>query len=334
MTKIIGFGILGMGHIGKRHAQEINSNPFSELIGYSDPQIHEFQINGSTFYSSSIEELISSKSVDVVNVCTPNGLHAEHALIALNHGKHVIIEKPMTLSTKEAKLLTESAMQNDRKVFCVMQNRYSPVVQWLKSVLDEKVLGEIYNIHIQCAWNRDDRYYKPNHWHGTLELDGGPLYTQFSHFIDVIYWLFGSVEITYTEFFNFNHKHNTEFEDSGRFHFITQQMAQGSFHYTTSVYNKNLESSLQIIAQNGSIQIGGQYMNHVNYCDIKNYVPPSLPESPAPNQYPGYQGSASNHAQVIQNCIDVLNHNQPIDTPISDGFEVVKLIETIYLKRF
>lgn len=333
----LGFAVIGFGHIGQKHTQHILANPEANFIGAFDLDDSKKQeIDNKNLYCfSSLEELFNHPQVHIICVCTPNGLHAEHAVAALNAGKHVIVEKPMTLTAEQGNQVIQAATNSDRFVFCVMQNRYSPVATWLKEVISQSILGEIYSVSVLCAWNRDQRYYKPNHWHGNLNLDGGPLFTQFSHFVDLMYWLFGNIQIGKTEFYNFNHKHLTEFEDSGFFTFQSpeQNKMRGLFQYTTSVFNSNFESSIHIIAQNGTIKVGGQYMNEIQYCQIENYTLPQLDPTPPPNQYDGYQGSASNHQFVIQNAIDTLKGNSYPSTTAKEGRDVVQIIESVYKNR-
>jgi UDP-N-acetyl-2-amino-2-deoxyglucuronate dehydrogenase len=333
----VGFAIIGYGHIGRKHAENILQNPEATLVGVydSDPIKRNAVINNSIHCFHDFEEILNNPDVDIICICTPNGFHAQHAMAALNASKHAIIEKPMTLSSDDANQIIDLSQKSNNHVFCVMQNRYSPVAAWLKEVVSSSILGDIYSVSVLCAWNRDERYYKPNHWHGTLSLDGGPLFTQFSHFIDLLYWLLGDIHINKTEFFNHNHKHLTEFEDSGFFTFNSPSFPNlnGLFHYTTSVFNTNFESSISIIAQNGTIKVGGQYMNEIQYCQIQNYQPPILDPAPPPNQYDGYQGSASNHQFVIQNAIDTILHRTSPKTPANEGRDVVKIIESIYKNR-
>jgi len=331
MNTVWQFGIVGLGRIGTRHAEEIQAHPHARWVDAFDIEKHKipshFQIH------SDLNEFLANTSAEVIHVCTPNSSHFEVAHTALLHNKHVVIEKPITLQSQDAQRLNQTALIQKKHIFCVMQNRYSPVSMWLKSITEQGILGNIYSVHVNCAWNRDDRYYQPENWHGKLHLDGGPLYTQFSHFVDLIYWLFGPLEIQNQSFYNHNHSHNTEFEDSGIFNFHNEMVAQGSFHYTTSVFDQNFKSSIEIIAENGTIEVSGQYMNEVQYCHIRNYALPELPPSPAPNLYRGYQGSASNHHFVIQNVIDTLNDKSKPDTPIEEGISVVQTIENVYLKR-
>ena len=330
MTKQIGAGIIGMGRIGNRHAEEIIRHPGLNLIGFFD--INPKAKRPKTYAFPSISDFLNERDLEVVHVCTPNGTHFSIAKQCLSAGKSVVIEKPVTLLHSEAEELEILAKNQGLHIFCVMQNRYSPVSVWLKEVIENQYLGKLFSVHVDCAWNRDDRYYSGDSWHGSLDLDGGPLYTQFSHFVDMLYWLFGELTIQDARFFNHNHP-NTEFEDSGSFQFETKAVKQGSFHYTTSVWDKNFKSSIQLIGEKGSIEISGQYMNEVRYCHIENYEMPTLSPAPPPNLYKGYEGSASNHVHVIHNVWETLNEKSHPNTPIHEGKMVTKAIENVYLRR-
>ena len=330
MTKQIGAGIIGMGRIGNRHAEEIIRHPGLNLIGFFD--INPKAKRPKTYAFPSISDFLNERDLVVVHVCTPNGTHFSIAKQCLSAGKSVVIEKPVTLLHSEAEELEILAKKRSLHIFCVMQNRYSPVSVWLKEVIDNQYLGKLFSVHVDCAWNRDDRYYSSDSWHGSLDLDGGPLYTQFSHFVDMLYWLFGELTIQDARFFNHNHP-NTEFEDSGSFQFETEVVKQGSFHYTTSIWDKNFKSSIQLIGEKGSIEISGQYMNEVRYCHIENYEMPTLSPAPPPNIYQGYEGSASNHVHVIHNVWETLNKKSHPNTPIHEGKMVTQAIENVYLRR-
>ena len=222
------------------------------------------------------------------------------------------------------------ALHYHKQVFCVMQNRYSPPSQWLKEVIAKGILGEIFLVQINCFWNRDDRYYKKGNWHGVKSLDGGTLYTQFSHFVDIMYWLFGDINNIRARMNDFNHKQLTEFEDSGFINFEFVNGGMGSFNFSTSVWNENLESSITIIAEKGTVKLGGQYMNQVEYCNIKDYEMPELPPSNPPNDYGQYKGSAANHHYIFENVVDVLKGRAPITTNALEGLKVVEIIEKMY----
>ena len=336
MSKTIKFAVVGAGHIGKRHAEMIKREDEAELIALVDIRSQK-ECAAEDFdvpFFSSIEELLDSAlNIDVVNICTPNGLHAAQSLKALEHKKHVVCEKPMGLSKDNCEKIIFKALEVSRQVFCVMQNRYSPPSQWIKSLITDGIMGEIFMVQLNCYWNRDNRYYKKGGWKGTQELDGGTLYTQFSHFIDIMYWLFGDIDNIQGKFKDFIHQDSTEFEDSGFVSFDFVNGGMGSLNYSTAVANQNLESSMTIIGENGSVKIGGQYMNDVEICNIKDYEMPVLAASNPANDYGPYKGSAANHNYVISNVIDGVKGRKSPTTNALEGMKVVEIIERIYKVR-
>ena len=332
----IRFAVIGCGHIGKRHAEMISREDGAELVALCDIKpsqslgIEAFHVP----FFRDMEGLFKSDiPLDVLNICTPNGLHAPMALAAMETGYHVVIEKPMALSVTDAEKIVFTALKYRKQAFCVMQNRYSPPSVWIKELVDSGRLGKIYMVQLHCYWNRDERYYLSGGWHGTRELDGGTLFTQFSHFIDIMYWLFGDITDIQARFGDFNHTGLTDFEDSGIISFrFAESGGIGSLNYSTSIWDKNLESSMLIIAENGSVKIGGQYMDKVEYCHIKDYEMPKLQPTNPGNDYGTYKGSAQNHHLVIRNVIKVLSDNptDTITTNILEGMKVVDIIERIY----
>jgi predicted dehydrogenase len=329
----IRFAVVGCGHIGKRHIEMISRNPEAELVAVCDVLPKEsLNLDSAAPFFSSIESLLNADiPIDVINICTPNGLHAELAVRALKTNHHVVIEKPMSLNTKDAEKILQTAGKHNKKVFCVMQNRYSPPSVWIKNLVDSGVLGKLFMVQINCYWNRDARYYKSDSWHGSQALDGGTLFTQFSHFIDLMYWLFGDIDKINARFKDFNHTELTEFEDSGIVSFEFKKGGLGVLNYSTSIYDKNFESSVTVIAENGTIKIGGQYMNEVEYCHVKDYEMPVLPPTNPGNDYGAYKGSAQNHHYVIDNVINVLkNKGVEITTNAHEGYKVVDIIERLY----
>lgn len=335
MSKIK-FAVIGQGHIGKRHAEMVRRNPDCELVAVCDIKTkEELGITEITeaFYHDVDEMLAKHPEVEVVNVCSPNGLHAQHCLKSLEAKKHIVVEKPMALNTRDCETIIYKSLQMHKNVFCVMQNRYSPPSMWLKEIVESGKLGEIFMVQLNCYWNRDERYYKKGTWKGDQELDGGTLFTQFSHFIDIMYWLFGDLTDIQAKFNDFTHKDSTDFEDSGFISFKFVHGGMGSLNYSTAVWDKNLESSLTIIGEKGSVKVGGQYMDKVEYCHIKDYEMPELaPTNPA-NDYGHYKGSANNHHYVIENVVNTIKGRTTITTNALEGMKVVDIIERIYSYR-
>jgi UDP-N-acetyl-2-amino-2-deoxyglucuronate dehydrogenase len=336
MDKKIKFAVVGLGHIGKRHCKMIMGNTEAELVAVCDvKQTDELEIDDIAvpFYSNMIELLQGQPLIDVVCIATPNSLHESQALLALEHNKHVVIEKPMALSKAGCERVIFKALRVHKQVFCVMQNRYSPPSVWIKDLIENHVLGNVYMVQVNCYWNRDQRYYSKDSWKGKIETDGGTLFTQFSHFIDILYWLFGDISDIQGIFADNNHQDLTEFEDSGMVNFKFQNGGMGVLNYSTSVWDQNLESSLTIIGAKGSVKIGGQYMNEVEYCNIENYILPPLEKANPANDYGHYKGSAANHHFVFENVIDTLKGRNSATTNALEGMKVVEIIERIYEVR-
>ncbi len=332
----IKFAIIGQGHIGKRHAEMVRRNPEAELIAVCDILPKEkLGLNDlkEKFYSSAEELITAHPDIEVINICTPNGLHAKHSLLALEAGKHIVCEKPMALSKADCEAVIFKGLQVHKTVFCVMQNRFSPPSVWLKKIVEEKIIGDVFMVQLNCYWNRDERYYKKGGWKGTQDLDGGTLFTQFSHWIDLLYWIFGDVKDIQAKFNDFKHADLTEFEDSGFVNFNFMNGGMGSINYSTAVWETNLESSITIIGSNGSVKVGGQYMDQVEYCNIKDYAIPNLDPTNEANDYVTYKGSANNHPQVISNVIDTIKGRTTLTTNAMEGLKVVDIIERIYSLR-
>ena len=338
----IRFAVVGCGHIGKRHAEMILRNPAAELVAMCDVLpvealglnsiFEQMDTSSQPLFFSSLDALLSSGlSIDVINICVPNGLHAALSVQALKADCHLVVEKPMALTQTDAESILQTAEQAKRMVFCVMQNRYSPPSVWIKDLVESGRLGRIFLVQINCFWNRDHRYYKKGNWHGTQDMDGGTLFTQFSHFIDLMYWLLGDISNIRARFADFIHQDMTDFEDTGVVSFEFNQGGMGCFNYSTAVWDKNMESSITIIAEHGSIKIGGQYMNEVEYCHVKDYEMPILPPTNPGNDYGAYKGSAQNHHYVIDNVVQVLDGQEAsITTNAFEGYKVVDIIRRIY----
>lgn len=333
MSKIK-FAIVGLGHIGKRHADMVIQHEDAILVAIIDTNKNIDLSNYNVPFFETLDAFIESTvKADIICIATPNHLHCSHAIDSIKHNMHVIIEKPMGLSVAACNHVIDIAKQQNKNVFCVMQNRYSPPAIWLKDIVTKNLLGKIFHVQINCFWNRDEKYYKQDGWKGKLNQDGGTLFTQFSHFVDTLYWIFGDITNIDAKFNNFNHQSSIEFEDTGFVNFDLVKGGNGSLNYSTSAFHKNIESSITILAENGSIKIGGQYMEKVLHCEIKNYEMPELAPTNPPNDYGAYKGSAANHEYVIDNAIQTLFGNETIKTPAIEGMKVVEIIERIYSSR-
>lgn len=334
--KQIKFSIIGFGRIGQRHAKIVNEFGGTELISIVDidpnqfENLSELELNVEAHLSLNKFLNVDQNRSDVVSIATPNGLHVDYAVQCLDAGYHVVIEKPMGLCEEECNRVIKAQEKSGKQVFVVKQNRYSPPSVWLKQVVSDKIIGDVLMVQTNCYWNRDERYYSTSPWRGTKDLDGGALFTQFSHFVDIMYWVFGDIKNPGAVVKNFTHPNLTDFDDSGFAQFEFVNGGIGSINYSTSCWDKNMESSITVVGTKGSLKIGGQYMNEIEYCHIDGYDVPDLPETNPPNDYGPYKGSAANHHFVIENVVNTLNNNEEITATAFDGMKVVSIIERIY----
>jgi UDP-N-acetyl-2-amino-2-deoxyglucuronate dehydrogenase len=326
------FAIIGCGRIAARHAEHIQN--LAQLVAVCDNKTERAKAFGEKYgceYFNSADELLASvRNIDIVSICTPNGLHAEHSMKAFSAGFSVLCEKPMATSSRDCERMIQAAEKANKRLFIIKQNRFNPPLVHLKQIVDENRLGKILNVQLNCFWNRNDDYYHNSDWKGKKELDGGTLFTQYSHFIDLLYWLVGDVRNVHAFTRNYMHKGLVEFEDTGTVILEFDTGAIGTINYTVNSYKRNMEGSITLFGEKGTVKIGGQYLNVLEYQNIEGYEIKDLPESRQANDYGFYQGSMSNHDKVYENVIDVLSRNASVSTSALEGLKVVQIIEKIY----
>jgi len=328
------FAIVGCGRIGARHAGHIRK--IGILKAVCDINREKVKFLGDEYsanvYNDLNELLKSEKEVDVISICTPNGLHAEHTIKSLKAGFHVLCEKPMAINVQDAGKMIDTAEKANKRLFIVKQNRYNPPVVAIKNIIDEGKLDKIFNVQLNCYWNRNNKYYNESEWKGSKKLDGGTLFTQFSHFIDLLFYLIGDVRDVYSFIDNYSHKDIIEFEDTGVAILKFYNGAIGTINYTVNSYNKNMEGSITIFAEKGTVKIGGEYLNELEYQEIEGYEIKNLPKGNPPNNYGKYIGSMSNHGKVYENIVDVLTNGGIISANGFEGLKTVEIIDKIYSK--
>ena len=328
-SAVVKFAIIGLGNIGKRHAEHIMQHPQAQLVAVCDINAALSEVFNVPFYPSLADMLVHSDA-DVVCVCTPNYLHEQHSIAVLQSHRHVVVEKPMALSVAECDRMIAAATTVDKMIFAVKQNRYNPPVVAVKQLMDEGRLGKVYMIQVNCFWNRSDQYYAQSDWRGKKSQDGGCLFTQFSHFVDILYYLNGDIKTAMGLVHNFAHQHNTEFEDTGSFVLQAANGAIVTFNFTTCSFDKNMEGAISLFAEKGTLKIGGQYLNTIEYQQLEGAAIPAINISAKNNDYGLYQGSMSNHDKLINNVVEVLLEGKKIMTTAEEGRSVVRIIEMMY----
>lgn len=323
------FALIGCGRIAARHAE--NMARVGKLLAVCDvvpEKAAAFAAKYSATAYDNLDALLANEpSVDVVSICTPNGLHAEHTIKSLQAKKHVLCEKPLCLTAAAAWQIIETEKFCRRKLFVVKSTRYNPILQDLKKALMEGALGKVYSFQVSCFWNRPDAYYTD--WRGKLFPDGGTLYTQFSHYIDAMLWLFGDVASAKGFKANAAHQNSIEFEDTG---VVALQMTNGvlgTLNWSVNAFRKNHEIAFTLLAEKGTIRIGGEYLNEVQYLQAAADLQFTTSGKKA-NDYTSYNGSMSHHNEVYDHLLKALNEDDKTFIGAYEGLKTVETIEKIY----
>jgi len=327
------FAVIGCGAIGARHLAVLAAEPSARLVAICDTDLarckHFSQMYGNVPYFTSHEELLRHSDAAVCNVCTPHALHAPMAIAAARAGKHVLVEKPMALSSRDAERMIAAAQGHHVRLMVVKQNRYNAAVLAATAAIREGALGPILMVQTTVLWHRPERYYSQSPWRGRADLDGGALWTQVSHFVDLMIWWCGDVVDAAATLAV--RTHEIEIEDCGTAQLRFAGGAIGTILWTTCAPSRNVEGSITLVGRDGLIKIGGGYLNQIEHWDISNTPAPSTSESTdTANEYGTYQGTSSNHHRVIADVVrDVVSGNTSV-VDGREGLRTVRAIERIY----
>lgn len=276
---MISFAIIGCGRISYKHVEAIvNNHSEARLIAVCDiieerarnkaeEYVEKMKLQGITVVVPTIytqyEKLLKESKVDIVTIATESGKHAQISIDAMNEGKHVIVEKPMAMSIEDADRMIEVSEKNNVKLCVCHQNRFNPPIQKLRQAVEEGRFGRIIAGNARVLWNRNEDYYKQAPWRGTKEQDGGCLMNQCIHNIDLLQWMLGGeVEQVNAMLGNFTHPY-IEMEDYGSLQIRFKNGAIGNVEGTVCVYPQNLEETLTILGEKGTVGIGGKAVNKV-----------------------------------------------------------------------
>jgi predicted dehydrogenase len=321
MSKKINFAISGCGNIAGRHASAIVN--YGNLVAVCDSDVNKALKLAEHFQCEaydSLHKMLNEKTeIDMVSICTPNFLHAPQSVECLQNKKQVLCEKPMAITVKDAEEMIAAAKHADKNLFIVKQLRYYPSLIFIKNLLEKGRLGKIYSFHINCFWNRPDAYYKD--WKGSKQKDGGALFTQFSHYIDLLIWLFGEVKEVQFLSGNLAHAH-IEYEDVGLINMKMETGCIGSMNYTVNAFEKNAENSFSIFAENGQLKLTGQMLEKFEYFNVKNTIQPEF----AQENTPAHQS----HFKVYEHVVNALNGNASNALKADESISTIRLIERIY----
>lgn len=342
MNSPIHFALIGCGNIAAEHTTQITR--VGKLVAVVDIDLAKAKglgdLYGIPFFETASALYATVQQLDVVVIATPNGLHAAQAIEAMQAGYHVLVEKPIALSVSAINQMQAVSKQTNKQVFSVMQNRFNPPVKLIHELLQQQVLGNINHVQVNCFWHRPNSYYT-NSWHGTRALDGGILFTQFSHFIDLLCWLFGKVKRVQAQFNNTNHQGLIEFEDQGNIQLIFESRLKASMDYSVNEPIANREGSLAIFSSKGMVKAGGAYLNSFEFdvddaildAELQVQLDAMNKAQNAPNDYGHYKGSMRNHHLVYDSLQNTLIHQTPYYTTIEEARNTIELINLIYQAR-
>lgn len=325
------FAILGCGKIGSRHAAKLRDVKGARLVAVCDiiPERADKlgkEYGAEVYYD--IGDLVQNKEIDFVNVCTPSGFHLIHTIQALNAGKNVLCEKPMAFRESDAREMVKVAGENNKMLFVVKQNRFNPPVKLVTNLLKAGKLGKLIKSVVSVFWNRNDDYYKNDKWRGTLALDGGALCSQASHFVDLMLSFMGEPKSVYA--LMGTKKQSIETEDVGVIAIEFANGAYGSLNYTTCVTHKNIEGSILLIGTEGTVKIGGEYLNTIEHFQVNGVDSYELePSDAGPNDYGTYKGSMSNHDKIFEAIVARVNGDDSYNETLVSGGSAIATVRFI-----
>lgn len=334
MTEELGVGIVGYGHIAPRHVEAIQATPGLAIRGVCDNVRERAERAGGELqvpWYGNYEDMLSARAIDIVALCTPNHLHVPMARLALDAGKHTVVEKPIAFSAQEAVTLHEAFEHAGLGLFCVLQVRFNPAVMAVRTLIEAGGLGRIYIGSLAQRWNRRDDYFEgPNAWHGIRALEGGPLYTQGVHYIDLLTQLIGPVQEVSARMDTLAHAIETEDAVVATLHYACGAM--GALEFSLDSYERNIEASITLLAEKGNIMLGGTAANELALWNVASHQAPEGIETVVPNEYGGrYCGSPPNHRSIYQNVVAHLSDTaEPIAVTAASAAESIRVIEAIY----
>lgn len=323
------FAIIGCGFIAKKHAKAIQNIKDASLVAICDkvPETMEFykEEYSATPYTE-LDEMLEKEDIDVVCICTPSGLHAPLAVQVANAKKHIVLEKPIAMTLEDTDQIIEACENNNVKLSVVHPNRFRPVVQELRKIIDHNLLGKISHANATVNWNRNQEYYDQAPWRGTKEHDGGVLMNQAIHNLDLLLWFMGDPEQVFS--MEATRLRQIEAEDVSAGLIKFESGALGTVETSTTVYPKNFEESITIFGEKGTVKIGGTnalYFEHIDIEGKENKELEALKEKikAEPWGTPGHQW-------IIEDMVSAIKEERTPAVTGEDGRKALELVLSFY----
>jgi UDP-N-acetyl-2-amino-2-deoxyglucuronate dehydrogenase len=322
---IVGCGRISRNHFGsiEKHQDDLelvavcDSNPgiLAELTG-------KYKISGYR----DLGEMLINERLDLVVLCTPSGVHPDQAVMAAKHKVHVMTEKPMATRWHDGVRMVKACDDAGVRLFVVKQNRRNTTLQLLKRAVTEKRFGKIHMVHLNVFWSRPQSYYDQAKWRGTWEFDGGAFMNQASHYVDLLDWLIGPVDKVQAMM---STTRDIEVEDTGVLNVRWRNGALGSMSVTMLTYPKNLEGSITILGEKGTVRVGGVAVNDIQiwqFDEARDYD-----EQIKAANYETTSVYGFGHPLYYKNVIDVLRGEAEPETDGREGLKSLELLVATYL---
>ncbi len=322
---IVGCGRISRNHFGsiKKHQDDI------ELVAVCDTDeavlekhTKEYAVPGY----SQLEEMLAAQEIDAVALCTPSGIHAEQTILASKKGVHVITEKPMATRWQDGVNMVRACDAEKVRLFVVKQNRRNSTLQLLKRAVEEKRFGRIHMVHLNVFWTRPQEYYDQAKWRGTWEFDGGAFMNQASHYVDLLEWLIGPIDKVQAMM---STTRDIEVEDTGVLNVRWRNGALGSMSVTMLTYPKNLEGSITILGEKGTVRVGGVAVNDIQHWEFDE--PKDYDELIESANYETTSVYGFGHPLYYKNVIDVLRGEAEPETDGREGLKSLEVLIAAYL---
>ncbi len=324
---MINFAIVGMGHIANKHIEAIEKAENANLYAICDTNPARLETDNPNVkkYTDLQKMLEENPEIHVVNICVPSGLHARLTKIVAENGRHIIVEKPMSLKLQDAEDMIQYANDHGVKLAVVHPNRFRPAIQKLREQMDAGAFGKLSHANATVRWNRNQAYYDQAEWRGTKEFDGGVLMNQAIHDLDLMLWLMGPVESVQAMAATRLRKIETEDVAAAVVQF--KNGALGVIEAATTIYPKNLEESLAIFGETASVKISGRNANFIETWDIEGVSEEDADK--LKNEIKADPFGKPGHQCIIEDMVLAVKENRnPIVTG-EDGLAPVKLILAI-----
>ncbi len=329
ITGDVRVSLVGCGRISRNHLEAIDTVEGIRLVAVADTDIDRARAVGRAQgvpAFGSLEEMLAATPSDLVSICTPSGLHPQHGIIAAKAGRNVLTEKPMGISLAEADELVQACDAAAVQLFVVKQNRLNPAIQLLKRAVDKGRFGRLYMANVTVRWTRPQAYYDAEPWRGTWEFDGGAFMNQASHYVDLMQWLMGPAESVMAK--TATQARRIEAEDSGVALVKFRSGALGVMEVSVLTYPKNLEGSITLLGETGSVKIGGTAVNKVEHWEFADYDDDDKLVDAAATAPPSVYGFG--HMPYYENVVAALHGNGKADTDGRAGRKSLELILGIY----